>query len=62
MLFLFSEEGVWPLTASKTSQVKNNYVHVTMTGILNKISDVKFTAGCRQTISNSTTIKNINKI
>ena len=32
----------WPLTASITSEVKNNCVQVTMEGILNKISEIKF--------------------
>ena len=62
MLFWPSEEGFWPLTAFITSEVKNNYDHVTMEGILNKISEKKF---CRMhgfTMSSSTTIKNIDKI
>ena len=44
--FLPSEEGFWPLTASITSDVKNNYVHVKMEGILNKISEINFSVGC----------------
>ena len=46
MLFWPSEEGFWPLTASIISEVKNSYVHVTMEGIFNKISEIKFSVGC----------------
>ena len=46
MLFWTSEEGFWPLIASIASEVKNNYVHVTMEGILNKITETKFSVGC----------------
>ena len=46
MLFWPFEESVWPLTAFITSEVKNNYVHVTMEGILNKITETKFSVGC----------------
>ena len=41
-----SEDDFWPLTASITSEVKNNYNHVTMEGILNKISEIKLSVGC----------------
>ena len=47
MLFWPSEEGLWTLIASIASEVKNNYVHVTMKGILNKISKINFSVGCR---------------
>ena len=46
MLFWPSKEDFWPLTAYITSEVKNNYVHVTMEGILNKISEMKFSVVC----------------
>ena len=35
-----------PLTASITSEVRDNYFHVTMEGTLNKISEIKFSVGC----------------
>ena len=44
MLFWSSEEGLWPLTASKTLEVKNEYIYVTMEEIMNKIS-IRFTVG-----------------
>jgi hypothetical protein len=37
----------WPLTAFISMEVKNNYFHVTMQGILNKISQIKFSLGCK---------------
>ena len=46
MLFFPSEEGFWLLTNSITWEVKNNYVHVTMEGILNKISQIKHSVEC----------------
>ena len=45
-LFLPPEEDFWPLTASILSPVKNNYDHVTMGWILNKISKKKFSVRC----------------
>ena len=39
-------ESFWPLTASITLRVKNNYAHDAMTQILNKISEIKFSVGC----------------
>ena len=36
----------WPLTASVTSEVKNDYVRVTMEEILNKIREMKISVGC----------------
>ena len=47
MLFWPSEENFWPLTASITLEVKNDCVLVTMEGVLNKISRIKFSVGCR---------------
>ena len=43
MLFWPSEEVFWPLI---TSEVKHNYVPVTMEGILNNITETKFSVGC----------------
>ena len=66
MLFWPSYEGFWPLTASITSEVKNNYNHVTMERILNKIREFFFSRmyglAVMQTISNSTTIRNMDNI
>ena len=36
----------WPLTASMTSEVKNNYAHVIMQYICNKFIGSKFSVGC----------------
>ena len=47
MLFWPSGEGFWPLTASITSEIKNNYFCVTMEGIMNKISEMKISVGCK---------------
>ena len=46
MLFWPSEESVWPLIASITSEVKNDHVHVTTQRILNKFIEANFSAGC----------------
>jgi hypothetical protein len=46
MLLWPSKEGLWPLTDSITSEVKNNYNHVNYNiGILNIISEIKFSVG-----------------
>jgi hypothetical protein len=45
MLFWPSEEGFWPLIASIASEVKNNFFHAGMEGILNKISKINFPVG-----------------
>ena len=36
----------WPLTASTTSEVKNDYAYVIMQDICNKVIEVKFSVGC----------------
>ena len=46
MPFLASEECFWPLTASMTSEVKNNYAYVITQDICNKFIEVKFSVGC----------------
>ena len=46
MSFLASEGCFWPLTASMTSEVKNNYAYVIMQDICNKFVEVKFCVGC----------------
>ena len=45
MSFLASEGCFWPLTASMTSEVKNNHAHVTAQRILNKFIGMKFSTG-----------------
>ena len=42
MIFLASEGCFWPLTASMTSEVKNNYAYVITQGICNKFIEVNF--------------------
>ena len=46
MLFWTSEEGFLSLTAFITSEDKNDYNHVAMQEILNKISGIQFSVGC----------------
>ena len=46
MPFLAPEGGFWPLTASKTSEVKNHYAYDIMQDICNKFIEVKFCVGC----------------
>ena len=46
MPFLGSEGCFWPLTASMTSEVKNNYAYVITQYIYNKFIKVKFCVGC----------------
>ena len=45
MPFLASEGCFWPLTASKTFEVKNTYVYGIMQDIYNKFIGVKFLCG-----------------
>ena len=42
MIFLASEGCFWPLTASMTSEVKNNYAYVITQDICNKFIEVIF--------------------
>ena len=42
---LASDESFWPLTASMTSKIKNNFAHVTMQNFLKKISEIKLSSG-----------------
>ena len=46
MPFLASEGCFWPLTASMTSEAKNNYAYVIMQDICNKFIEVNFCVGC----------------
>ena len=36
----------WPLTASTTSEVKNNHAHIIKQDISNKFIEIKFSVGC----------------
>ena len=45
MPFLASEGCFWPLTASVTSEVKNDHAYVIMQGIYNKFIEVNFCVG-----------------
>ena len=67
MPFLASEECFWPLTASMTSEVKNNYAYVITQDICNKFIEVNFCVGCMVSEPNHllqrlTTMSLINKI
>ena len=67
MPFLASEGCFWPLTASMTSEVKNNYAYVIMQDICNKFIEVNFCVGCmvsqpNRLLQHSTTMSLINKI
>ena len=66
MHFWPSEEVFWPLTASITSEVKNDNAHVITQDICNKFIEIKFSVGCMgcHSASNrpSTTSKTINKM
>ena len=63
MPFLASEGCIWPLTASITSEVKNNHAHVTTQRILNNFIDVNFSVGRMVWLfQHSTTMSLINKI
>ena len=46
MLFLASEGCFWPLAAFLNLEVKKSNAHVTMKGILIKISEIKFSVRC----------------
>ena len=46
MIFLASEGCFWPLTASMTSEVKNNYAYVITQYICTKFIEVNFCVGC----------------
>ena len=45
MIILASEGCFWPLTASMTSEVKNNYAYVITQDICNKFIEVNFCVG-----------------
>ena len=67
MPFLTSKGCFWPLTASMTSEVKNNYVYVIPQDICNKFIKVNFCVGCmvsqlNRLFQRSTTITLINKM
>ena len=46
MIFLASEGCFWPLTASMTSEVKNNYAYVITHYVGKKVIEVNFCVGC----------------
>ena len=46
MIFLDSEGCFWPLRASMTSEVNNNYAYVITQDICNKFIEVNFCVGC----------------
>ena len=46
MIILASEGCFWPLTASMTSEVKNNYGYNIPQDICNKFIEVNFFVGC----------------
>ena len=46
MSFLASKGYFWPLTASMTLEVKNNYAYVITQDICNKFIEVNFCVGC----------------
>ena len=46
MPFLASEGCFWPLTASMTFEVKNNYAYPLTQYICNKFIEVNFCVGC----------------
>ena len=67
MTFLASEGCFWPLTASMTSEAKNNYAYVITQDICNKFIEVNFCVGCmvsqpNRLLQRSTTMSLINKI
>ena len=41
-----SQQSFWPLTASITIEVKNEYAYVTTQRILNKFIEINFLVGC----------------
>ena len=67
MPFLASKGCFWPLTASLTLEVKNNYAYVITQDICNKFIEVNFCFGCMVSEPNHllqrlTTMSLINKI
>ena len=46
MIFLAFQECFWPLTASMTSEIKNNYAYYIPQDICNKFIEVKIFVGC----------------
>ena len=46
MMILAFKGCFWPLTASMTSEVKNNYAYVITQDICNKFIKVNFYVGC----------------
>ena len=67
MPFLASEGCFWPLTASKTWKVKNNYAYVITQDICNKLIEVNFYVGCmvsqpNRLLQRLTTMSLINKM
>ena len=67
MIFLASEGCFWPLTASMTSEVKNNYAYVITQSICNNFIEVNFCMGPmvlepNRLFQHSTTMSLINKI
>ena len=46
MHILASKRCFWPLTASMTLKVKNNYAYVIMQDICNKFIEENFCVGC----------------
>ena len=46
MPFLASQRCFWPLTASMTSEVKNDCAHVITQDICNKVIETKKIVGC----------------
>ena len=67
MPFLASERCFRPLTASMTSEVKNNYAYVITQDICNKFIEVNFCVGCmvsqpNHLLQHSTTVSLIDKI
>jgi hypothetical protein len=47
MPFLAFEGCFWPLTASMTSEVKNDYAYIITQDICNRFIEVNFRVGCR---------------
>ena len=45
MPFLASEGCFWPLTASTTSEAKNDQTHVITQDVCNKFIEIKFSVG-----------------
>ena len=67
MPFLASEGCFWPLIASMTSEVKNNYAYVITQDICNKFIEIKNFVGCmiswpNYLLQRLTTVSLINKM